>query len=91
MPCKLRDYSVKKGSGSVRRREDLGLLARWFEYYTAAKGSSGEYRSTHRHESSAGAGWSSTSACLCNAALPVMDGPTAEGAEQVQMAIGEGR
>lgn len=56
-----------------------------------AKGSSGEHRSTHRHESSAGAEWSSTPACLCNAALPLMDGPTAESAEQVQMVRGERR
>lgn len=66
-------------------------LAWWLEYYTEAEGSSGERRSTHRHESSAGAGQSSTPACLCNAALPVMDGPTAESAEQVQMARGERR
>lgn len=63
----------------------------WFEYYTEAEGSSGERRSTHSHESSVGAGWSSTPACLCNAALPVMDGSTAESAEQVQMARGERR
>lgn len=66
-------------------------LAWWFGYYTEAEGSSGERRSTHSHESSVGAGWSSTPACLCNAALPVMDGSTAESAEQVQMARGERR